>query len=481
MSLPSAKKPSDGCRATRTGRRTLGSGIGRAVSDRAGAAQSRRAASASTGRRTRAAGRRVRAPARDRAGSARRRGGGMIVARTRRPRRRAPARTAARAIAATSAARGQSPPRQLPGRGGSDRGRRPACDPPRRSTRARVATSCGVCQRSSGSFARHCARRGRARAASSATTGGDRRADRDYMIAPISGPGVLPSNALLARRHLVEHAAQREDVRARVGLLPLELLRRHVLKRAEDRPLLRQRPLDLGSASGPHPRARAGPPSAFARARSPGASPPTSSASRWRASGRGGRSPPVRLSSASAISTPILQHLLERQRPLRQPLRERLAFEQLHDQVVDVALAADVEQRADVRVMSREIVFASRSKRGATSRCATRCCGRTLIATSRLEPRVPRAVDLAHPARAERRQDLVGAETGPDGECAQLSPTRWTRSRNRGSDRRGSNMGSTLRPVSQGSCSSMAFSSHAIAWSFSPSPEKTTATMAGGT
>ena len=28
------------------------------------------------------------------------------------------------------------------------------------------------------------------------------------------------------------------------------------------------------------------------------------------------------------------------------------------------------------------------------------------------EPRVPRPVDLSHPARAQGRQDLVGAETG---------------------------------------------------------------------
>ena len=32
------------------------------------------------------------------------------------------------------------------------------------------------------------------------------------------------------------------------------------------------------------------------------------------------------------------------------------------------------------------------------------------------EPRVPRPIDLAHPARAERRQDLVGAEAGAGGE-----------------------------------------------------------------
>ena len=37
------------------------------------------------------------------------------------------------------------------------------------------------------------------------------------------------------------------------------------------------------------------------------------------------------------------------------------------------------------------------------------------------EPRVPRPVHLAHPARAERREDLVGAEASPGGE-RQRSP-----------------------------------------------------------
>ena len=36
------------------------------------------------------------------------------------------------------------------------------------------------------------------------------------------------------------------------------------------------------------------------------------------------------------------------------------------------------------------------------------------------EPRVPRPVDLAHPARAERGEDLVGAETGARPQFADL-------------------------------------------------------------
>ena len=51
----------------------------------------------------------------------------------------------------------------------------------------------------------------------------------------------LARERLLPRRHLVQHRAEGEDVRARVRLPALELLGRHVLERAEDGPALGQR------------------------------------------------------------------------------------------------------------------------------------------------------------------------------------------------------------------------------------------------
>ena len=54
------------------------------------------------------------------------------------------------------------------------------------------------------------------------------------------------------------------------------------------------------------------------------------------------------LSSASAICDADAQRLLLRQRPLLQPVGERLAFEVLHHQVVDAVLLADVVDGADV-------------------------------------------------------------------------------------------------------------------------------------
>ena len=54
------------------------------------------------------------------------------------------------------------------------------------------------------------------------------------MIAAIKARVALALERLPAREHLVEHRAEREDVRPRIGFLPFELLGRHVLERAED-------------------------------------------------------------------------------------------------------------------------------------------------------------------------------------------------------------------------------------------------------
>ena len=44
-----------------------------------------------------------------------------------------------------------------------------------------------------------------------------------------------------------------------------------------------------------------------------------------------------------------------------------------------------------------------------------------------LELRVPRPVDLPHPARAERREDLVGTEASPGWECHRMDARRMIR------------------------------------------------------
>src|SRR5215472_8433491 len=47
----------------------------------------------------------------------------------------------------------------------------------------------------------------------------------------------------------------------------------------------------------------------------------------------------------------VLQHLLQRQRPLLQPLRQRLSFHTLHHQVIHAILTTHIMQRANVRMI----------------------------------------------------------------------------------------------------------------------------------
>jgi hypothetical protein len=49
--------------------------------------------------------------------------------------------------------------------------------------------------------------------------------------------------------------------------------------------------------------------------------------------------------------SPILEHLLGRQRALGQTICQRLAFQVLHDQKVSPILASNVEKRANVLVL----------------------------------------------------------------------------------------------------------------------------------
>ena len=102
------------------------------------------------------------------------------------------------------------------------------------NSRRFAATSPALCQRSSGSFA------SALRITSSSHAGATGCASEigagcRSMMAAIVLAGVAPLNARAPGQHFVEHAAEREDVGAVVGLLALDLLRRHVVERAEDR------------------------------------------------------------------------------------------------------------------------------------------------------------------------------------------------------------------------------------------------------
>ncbi len=103
----------------------------------------------------------------------------------------------------------------------------------------------------------------------------------------------------------------------------------------------------------------------------------------------------------------------------RERLVEGLAFEILHDEELTGASAggvrirrfADVVQRADVRMrLSAAMARASRSNRWRESGIGRNGRRQDLDRDGAIEPDVAGLVDLAHPAGAEERDDLVGSE-----------------------------------------------------------------------
>ena len=93
--------------------------------------------------------------------------------------------------------------------------------------------------------------------------------------------------------------------------------------------------------------------------------------------------------------------------PPADALAQRLALEQLRDDVRRAVSRADVEDREDVRMVERRggarLLLEAAQPIGIGRERGGQDLDRDLAS----EPRVARAVDLAHAAGAERREDLV--------------------------------------------------------------------------
>ena len=112
----------------------------------------------------------------------------------------------------------------------------------------------------------------------------------------------------------------------------------------------------------------------------------------------------------------VLDRLAHGQRARREPLAQRLALEQLHDDEQLAVVDARVEDADDVRMRERgdglRFALEPRPPIGVGGERGRQDLDRHVT----LEPRVPGAIDLAHSAFANRREDFVGAQTGGGGE-----------------------------------------------------------------
>ena len=104
------------------------------------------------------------------------------------------------------------------------------------------------------------------------------------------------------------------------------------------------------------------------------------------------------------------RHSASDSRDSLQAVEERLAFDELHDDVRPAVVLADFVDRADVRMIERGhgARLAQHAPLGSGSRPTL--SGRILMATRRPSVLVVGEIDLAHPARSDERDDAVVAE-----------------------------------------------------------------------
>ena len=95
---------------------------------------------------------------------------------------------------------------------------------------------------------------------------------------------------------------------------------------------------------------------------------------------------------------------------------QRLALEKLHDGVGDAVLVSEIVDRKDVRMRQRRDRFRLSLEPGQRVGIGRDGRRKDLDRDVAVQLRIPRAVDLPHTASAQRRKDLVGAETCAEGE-----------------------------------------------------------------
>jgi hypothetical protein len=110
------------------------------------------------------------------------------------------------------------------------------------------------------------------------------------------------------------------------------------------------------------------------------------------------------------------QRLFERERAARDPVGQRLAFDQLHDEQMAAVALLQTVQRRDMRVIQRGERLGLPFEACDAIRVVRQMIREYFDRHIAAELRVLRAIDLAHTACAKRREDLVRAEACSGGQ-----------------------------------------------------------------
>ena len=220
-------------------------------------------------------------------------------------------------------------------------------------------------------------------------------------------PGRRAGERAAARRDLVEHEPEREQIRALVERLAAHLLGRHVGRRPDRSPpaMVSAAIVVVGAASSS---------TSFATPKSSTFTSPRAVTKML--AGLRSRWTMPRACAASSASASCMPHsisLLDRQRLRLEHAVERLALEQLHHEERAVRRAR--RRRKTVQMcgwFTDAIARASRWKRSSACGSPRHGRGQHLDGDVAIEPRVVRAIDLAHAAGADGRDDFIRPETG---------------------------------------------------------------------